>query len=108
MLESIISYASSETECRSRMLVSYFGEKNSENCEVCDVCLKRRRREIDEKKSKEIEERIFDVLAKDSFSITDIVGRLSQYKENDILAILRWLIEEGLVQSDGEYIKLFR
>jgi ATP-dependent DNA helicase RecQ len=106
MLESIISFASSESECRSRMLVSYFGEKKSENCEVCDVCLKRRRKEIDEKKSIEIEKQIFDILAKDSFSITDIVAKMNQYKENNVIAILRWLIEEGRVQAEGEFIKL--
>ena len=106
MLESIISYATSETECRSRMLVSYFGEKKSENCEVCDVCLKRRRKEINEKQSLEIEQVILGILASRSFSITEIVGRMSHFKENDVLAILRWLIEEGRVQEEGEIIKL--
>jgi len=106
MLESIISYATSETECRSRMLVSYFGEKKSENCDVCDVCLKRRRKELSSKKTLEIEKTILGILAEKSFSITEIVSRMSHFKENDILAILRGLIEEGRVEEEGEIIRL--
>jgi ATP-dependent DNA helicase RecQ len=105
-LESIISYATTESECRSRMLVAYFGEKKSENCEVCDVCLKRRRGEISEKKTREIEKEIKDILARDPASITEIVTALPRFKENDVLAILRWLIEESLVQANGDIIKL--
>jgi len=106
MLESVIRYSTSVTECRSRMLVSYFGEKKPGNCEVCDVCLDRRRKEINGKKSLEIEKHIFGILSNDSFSITEIVGKMNHYKENDVLTILRWLIGEGRVQEDGEIIRL--
>ena len=106
MLESIISYATSKTECRSRMLVSYFGEKKSENCEVCDVCLKRRRKEITEKQSREIEQIILGFLVIRSFSVIEIVGQMKQFKENDVLTLIRWLIEEGRVEEEGEILKL--
>jgi ATP-dependent DNA helicase RecQ len=105
MLESIIRYATSQTQCRSRMLVSYFGEKKPEDCEVCDICLKRRRKEINEKKSVEIEQGIYEILAKGSHSISGMINSLNQYKENDVLAILRWLIEEGRIQTEGENVK---
>jgi len=104
-LESMINYAISETDCRSRMLVSYFGEKKSENCEVCDVCLKRRRSAINEKKSKEIELAIFGMLHAAPKSITEIVTFLAKYNENDVLSIIRWLIEENYVQAEGDIIK---
>jgi ATP-dependent DNA helicase RecQ len=105
MLESIISYATSETECRSRMLVSYFGEKKSENCGVCDVCLARRRKEIDGKKSIEIEKCILEILLEGHVSITALVRKMNQFKENDVLSILRFLVEEGRVQEDGEILR---
>jgi ATP-dependent DNA helicase RecQ len=88
------------------MLVSYFGEKNSENCEVCDICLKRKRSAINEKQLSDIEKNIFTVLSGSSHTITEVVGKMPFYKENDVLTILRCLIEEGLVQSEGEIVKL--
>jgi ATP-dependent DNA helicase RecQ len=106
MLESAVKYATSKTECRSRMLVAYFGETRSQNCEVCDVCLMRRRNELNEKQSKELEQLIFVVLADGPHTITHIVTKGARYKEKDVLAVLRWLIEDGRVQSEGEIIRL--
>jgi ATP-dependent DNA helicase RecQ len=106
MLESAVKYATSETECRSRMLVAYFGETKSENCDVCDVCLKRRRNELNDRQARDIEKLIFCVLTDGPFTITQIVGKAAMYKEMDVLAILRLLIEDGRVQSEGEIIRL--
>lgn len=106
MLESAVKYATSETECRSRMLVAYFGETKSENCEVCDVCLKRRRNELNDRQARDIEKLIFCVLTDGPSTITQIVGKAAMYKEMDVLAILRLLIEDGRVQSEGEIIRL--
>jgi len=36
--ETMIAYASEEDECRSRFLLKYFGESDSEKCGTCDVC----------------------------------------------------------------------
>lgn len=38
-LESIISYVSRTDECRSVLLLGYFGEKAARKCGKCDVCL---------------------------------------------------------------------
>ena len=38
-IRAMVDYVTSETACRSRMLLRYFGEKNENNCGQCDVCL---------------------------------------------------------------------
>ena len=38
-LNAIIKYASGEDECRSRTLLSYFGEEKAGACGACDVCV---------------------------------------------------------------------
>ena len=40
-INAMIEYASAEENCRSRMLLRYFGEKNEHNCGQCDVCLQK-------------------------------------------------------------------
>ena len=104
MLESIINYAAIETECRSRMLVSYFGEKKAEDCGVCDVCLKRRRNAINAKQLAEIENQILSFVSQKQHTITEIVSSLNRWKENEVLSVLRWLIEEGRVEAEGEIV----
>ena len=41
-LKSVINYAVSEDKCRSRLLLEYFGEKGSDDCRRCDVCVPKR------------------------------------------------------------------
>ena len=41
-LKAVINYATSDSKCRSRLLLEYFGEKDSEECRRCDVCVAKR------------------------------------------------------------------
>lgn len=38
-INKMLEYADSCDRCRSRMLLSYFGEYNSKDCGICDVCM---------------------------------------------------------------------
>ena len=40
-VKSVLNYAQEENLCRSQMLLSYFGEKETKPCGKCDVCLKK-------------------------------------------------------------------
>ena len=39
-MKSIVDYVSDDSRCRSRQLVTYFGEQSTTDCGMCDVCLK--------------------------------------------------------------------
>lgn len=39
-MEAMIEYASSDDKCRSRRLLEYFGQQETEDCGQCDVCRK--------------------------------------------------------------------
>ena len=45
---AMIDYCENESECRSRQLLRYFGETESEDCCHCDICRARRKESSDE------------------------------------------------------------
>ena len=42
-METMVSYVEETGTCRSRFLLSYFGQTESEDCGTCDVCRRKRR-----------------------------------------------------------------
>lgn len=42
-MEQMIAYASGDTVCRSVWLLNYFGDRDTQNCGTCDVCIRRRK-----------------------------------------------------------------
>lgn len=48
---AVLGYAEGEDECRSTTLLKYFGEKETEDCGLCDTCQEHRRRSNSSKSS---------------------------------------------------------
>ena len=42
-LNAISEYVTNKSKCRSSELLNFFGEKTSENCGVCDICIIKKR-----------------------------------------------------------------
>ena len=42
-IDAMLEYCTEDDVCRSRFLVEYFGQKESADCGVCDVCIERKR-----------------------------------------------------------------
>ena len=49
-LNKIVDYIENTTLCRSIFLLNYFGEKTTQNCEVCDICIFKKREKVKNKK----------------------------------------------------------
>ena len=98
-INAIINYASSDNKCRSQMLLSYFGEKETNRCGECDVC--NRRNELDLNKYE------FDIIVKDlkillfqkELDIDNIIEKLS-YREEKVLKVIQWLSDNNKIIKD--------
>lgn len=96
-IKAMIEYATAEENCRSRMLLHYFGEKNKHNCEQCDVCLKRRKTITTQDEYNEIKEAIIQLLKERPTLICNITDILNYDKEKTE-QILSYLISEEIIQ----------
>jgi ATP-dependent DNA helicase RecQ len=94
----LLHYANDDNECRSRIIESYFCDKKSEPCGICDNCLARKRREKAD--STKLEEEIMALLATEEMTIKELIAKIKG-NEQIILATVRQLIEQGKVSVEG-------
>lgn len=101
-ITSAIAYAET-SRCRSRQLLEYFGEQNTQNCGICDVCLGRTSTELSPEAFETYKKKIKLLLHKEKLTLEDIVGSFSPKRENLILKTMEFLLDEGLVDKENNY-----
>ena len=95
-IEAMVHYAKNNNECRSRQLLAYFGEKRTQNCQQCDVCLS-----SDKVETQQAQQKILTLLQdKKHHHVTELF-RLQLPKEELDTALTYLLHEELISQEDG-------
>lgn len=100
-LNRISDYISTNKTCRSKMLLHYFGEENSEKCGVCDVCVLEKRKNIKDKVFLRISNKIKEYLQEKEHSLEEICTLLPNTNEQEIINILNFLFDNDKVGKYG-------
>lgn len=97
-INAMLNYLQSTQTCRSRLLLNYFGEKRTEECKRCDICLKRggskelnRERLIDQ---------IKEVLKNGPQPLPHILATLKEYNQELVVQNIRNLTQEGILKEN--------
>jgi ATP-dependent DNA helicase RecQ len=98
-LEAVINYAFSNDTCRSQLLLTYFGDSNTD-CGVCDVCLsKKRDKKLNSKQFKEIQNNIITLLQNSPLEPSELIIKLaSKHKEKNVRIMVQWLLDENIIK----------
>ena len=103
-VEYMIDYATAGS-CRASMLLRYFGEEPEDDCDTCDNC-RAQRATHSGNRDEAIQEAIKRLFAThNTIAITQIT-HLVHYPKEEVTAILRRMIDEGIVTCDGVSVKL--
>lgn len=95
-IHKMIEYATEDHECRSRVLLRYFGETDVEDCGLCDVCLDRR-----EMSSTDVQKAILQLLGDHQ---PHHVSELQTITADSVIieeALRHLLREELVINADG-------
>ena len=97
----MIEYASAEENCRSRMLLRYFGEKNEHNCGQCDTCLQKHSTGLKQGDFQELKEWILQTLKSNPCPVSELVSQKYEDKEK-VQQVISFLLSEEIIQiKDG-------
>ena len=99
--ESIVEYVTSEDRCRSQIIENYFGDKESKECGVCDVCLRKRRGEASQVS---VVERIMVMLGDTELDIKELTSAMNIAPERVVEVVDKMVAEKKI--SISKYGKL--
>ncbi|PWN61647.1 RecQ family ATP-dependent DNA helicase [Chryseobacterium viscerum] len=92
--EEMKFYAENNDYCKMKLILAYFGEKNSKNCGQCSVCEKNKQSMF----GKNISLQIINLLTKKAATIEELSIQLSYHSKENILENLIFLLDSGKVK----------
>ncbi len=106
-IEATINYAYSDTGCRERMLLGYFGERRTDACGQCDLCIDMRKRE--DHAPGDVQQGILYMAGLRPRRLEDFLSTLS-FPRDEVISMLSFLVDEGFIEhlEDDTYATVKR
>ncbi len=99
-VKAVLKYLHNTKQCRSNLLLSYFGEYSNSNCEICDVCLNDSSKSVDETKTSRA---ILQLLKEHKqLSSREIVSHMNKDK-SIIIPMLQLLLDSDKITITSQH-----
>jgi len=97
----MVQYVRENAFCRSRMLGSYFGDKELKNCGVCDNCLSQKALVVNREDFRKISDIINTVLSSQPLPAKELMLQLGSIKKEKAWKVLELLQSEDKIEVDA-------
>lgn len=101
-IEAMIRYATSTNKCRSKALLTYFGECQSKRCGKCDVCIERNKISLNEMELDTIISRIKPLLKTRAYTLEEIIEAAEPLDEDKVIRAIQWLVDNEHIRVDED------
>ncbi|KKM24589.1 hypothetical protein LCGC14_1603620, partial [marine sediment metagenome] len=101
-VDQILKYIHTDSVCRSKQILNYFGEVKTEDCGICDVCKQKQASYSNDYQS--IATSIASLLKQNSYTSRALVG-LVKAEETQVLQTIQFMLEAGQlkINTKNEY-----
>lgn len=106
-MKQMLNYIKEDAACRSRIIGSYFGDKNIRACGICDNCLKQKASKLSKEEFEAIHHRIINMVKYETLHTKDLLLKLNGIKKEKAWKVLEFLQAENKIDMDaGGRVKL--
>ena len=100
--KAMVAFLENRTECRERLLLSYFGERPQDDCGHCDVCRNKQKSTVS---SRELKTALLMLIQdKRKVNIHEIISAYTDARRDEVIRVLRMMVDEGVVGLEGGMI----
>lgn len=103
-LDAIRRFAFSDDQCRSQIMLEYFGENNSMECGICDVCRERLRKEPPAELIEQLSDHIATLIKNAGQLGTEEILAGFPTRRKLVVEILRQMADEGKLRVCGDRV----
>jgi ATP-dependent DNA helicase RecQ len=103
-VEEVIHYGSSDIECRSQMLLRYFGEKDARSCGHCDVCLAKKQADVGDSQTKLIINEILNLTSENEIALDKLIHSL-RFPKAQVIEVIRFLCDNKQLVLDDNKVR---
>lgn len=98
-----LAYAQADS-CRSRLLLSYFGEDATQDCGICDRCLERKKNGFSDEDYQRYRQKIRLALRHEALHVQDLLSAFAPQRREQVLKTLEYLLQEGYVLEKDQQL----
>lgn len=106
-VSEMIRYVKEEVECRSRIIGSYFGDKEIPACGICDNCFRQKSIILTREEFDTLHHRIMNMVKYESLYTRDLLMKLQGVRKEKAWKVLEFLQAENKITVDARgYVHL--
>ena len=98
-MQQAIYYAETR-RCRNRLLLAYFGETDTKNCGICDVCTGRNAPDVSSEQFAALERKVTALLRREKLPLEEVLKAFAPRQQEQVAQVMSFLLDEGKIQED--------
>jgi len=101
-LDAIINYVEHRDRCRTQLLLEYFGEVSYDTCGVCDICV-RKKRKNDIRKETRYHDQLRHLIEEEALTVDETVDKINPRDKEAFLEVIREMVDAGELKYDEQW-----
>lgn len=100
-LNAMLEYVYRRDECRSRMLLNYFGQTESEECGFCDFCRKKEQNIMIIEELQDVLNAVLQQLKQESITPKRLMEKV-KFANHEVSSVIRHLLDQEIIRYNDE------